>query len=91
MMESEIDILRNRQLAMIGRLLAGFSHELKNHLAIIKESNGLIGDLLSMGRVENPALQTKLEKVTETINRRTLMIAEMTKHLSGFAIGMTPP
>ena len=82
---TETDILRNRQLEMVGRLLAGFSHELKNHLAIIKESNGLVSDLLSMGRVENPALQARLEKITETINKRTLMVAEMAKHLSGFA------
>jgi signal transduction histidine kinase len=85
MKENNIDILRNRQLEMVGRLLAGFSHELKNHLAIIKESNGLISDLLSMGRVEDPALKARLEKITETINKRTLMVAEMAKHLSGFA------
>ena len=85
MREDDIDILRNRQLEMVGRLLAGFSHELKNHLAIIKESNGLIADLLSMGRVEDPALRVRLEKITGTINKRTLMVAEMAKHLSGFA------
>jgi signal transduction histidine kinase len=84
-MENENDVLRNRQLEMVGRLLAGFSHEWKNHLAIIKESNGLIGDLLSMGRVENPILKGKLEKITETINRRTLIMADMAKHLNGFA------
>lgn len=85
MREDDIDILRNRQLEMVGRLLAGFSHELKNHLAIIKESNGLIADLLSMGRVEDPALRARLEKITGTINKRTLLVAEMAKHLSGFA------
>lgn len=85
MMEKEIENLRNGQLEMAGRLLAGFSHELKNHLAIIKESNGLIADLLSMGRVEDPALRTRFEKITDTINKRTLMAAEMAKHLNGFA------
>ena len=85
MRESDVNILRDRQLEMVGRLLAGFSHELKNHLAIIKESNGLITDLLSMGRVEDPALRARLEKITGTINKRTLMVAEMAKHLSGFA------
>jgi hypothetical protein len=85
MMGNELDILRDKQLAMVGRLLAGFSHELKNHLAIIKESNGLITDLLSMGRVENPTLQAKLEKITAAINKRTLLVAEMAKHLNGFA------
>ena len=39
---------RELQLAYLGKLMAGLSHELKNHLAIIKESNGLIEDLLSL-------------------------------------------
>ena len=38
--------LREMQLASIGKLMAGLSHEFKNHLAIIKELNGLIEDLL---------------------------------------------
>jgi nitrogen-specific signal transduction histidine kinase len=40
--------LRASQLAFIGKVLATFSHELKNHLAIINESAGLILDLIEM-------------------------------------------
>lgn len=37
--------LREAQLRFIGKILATLSHELKNHLAIIKEYSGLIQDL----------------------------------------------
>lgn len=38
------------QLRFIGRILAGFTHEIKNHLAIVKESAGLIGDMIQLGK-----------------------------------------
>lgn len=42
--------LREAQLSFIGKILATLSHELKNHLAIIKEYSGLIQDLAEMGK-----------------------------------------
>ena len=42
--------LRYLQLCFIGKIIAGFTHEIKNHLAIIKESAGLIGDLIKFGK-----------------------------------------
>jgi nitrogen-specific signal transduction histidine kinase len=42
--------LRFLQLRFIGKILAGFTHEIKNHLAIVKESAGLMGDMLKMGK-----------------------------------------
>jgi nitrogen-specific signal transduction histidine kinase len=42
--------LRLLQLHFIGKILAGFTHELKNYLAIIKESAGLIEDLITLGK-----------------------------------------
>ena len=46
MKSREKERLREMQLACIGKLMAGLSHEFKNHWAIIKELNGLIEDLL---------------------------------------------
>jgi len=43
--------LRESQLRFIGKILATLSHELKNHLAIIKEYSGLIQDLVETGRM----------------------------------------
>lgn len=42
--------LRLLQLRFIGKILAGFTHENKNYLAIIKESAGLIGDMIQLER-----------------------------------------
>jgi nitrogen-specific signal transduction histidine kinase len=40
--------LSETQFAFIGKVLATFSHEIKNHLAIIKEYSGLIYDLIEL-------------------------------------------
>jgi len=39
-----------REVAFFGRITASFTHEVKNILAIIKESSGLMEDLLSLTR-----------------------------------------
>jgi signal transduction histidine kinase len=39
-----------KQLAFYGRITAGFTHEIKNILAIVKESSGLMEDLLSLSK-----------------------------------------
>ena len=79
------DILLHKQLQMVGRLLASFSHELNNHLAVIKESNGLIIDFLDMGGVQNQAMKERLRRITGTVDGRMLLVADMARHLSGFA------
>lgn len=43
-------LLRQLQLRFIGKIIASFTHEIKNHLAIIKESAGLMDDMLRMGK-----------------------------------------
>ena len=46
--------LRNLQMRFIGKIIAGFTHEIKNYIAIINESTGLIGDMMKLGKsVEN--------------------------------------
>jgi signal transduction histidine kinase len=40
------DVMRAKYLAFVGRVSASLSHEIKNTLAIIGETSGLIGDLL---------------------------------------------
>jgi signal transduction histidine kinase len=40
--------LRCLQLRFVGKILAGFTHEIKNHLAIVKESVGLMGDMIKL-------------------------------------------
>ena len=47
MTEKKCDRIENEQAAFMGRLTAGVTHEFKNVLAIIKETTGLMEDLLS--------------------------------------------
>jgi len=77
--------LREMQLAHVGKLMAGLSHEFKNHLAIIKELNGLIQDLLSLEDPDQPKQKERYEKIIAGVNERIEQAAEMCRFLSGFA------
>ncbi|MCP3887654.1 MAG: hypothetical protein GY702_02115 [Desulfobulbaceae bacterium] len=78
--------LRQEQVESFGRLMAGFSHDLKNHLGIIRESNGLMSDLIEMhGFDENELLAERLNKAISSIESRVIIAADMLHHLSRFA------
>ena len=85
------DSLREMQLAFIGKLMAGLSHEFKNHLAIIKELNGLIEDLLMLEEPGQEADSDRYKKITSGINERVGQAAEMCRFLSGFSHRMDHP
>ena len=66
--------LRFLQLRFIGKILAGFTHESKNYLAIIKESAGLIDDMIKLGKSGEEASGQFLEiihSIEEQIERST--------------------
>ena len=83
--------LREMQLAFIGKLMAGLSHEFKNHLAIIKELNGLIEDLLVLEEPGQSAKSERYKKITSGINERIAQASEMCRFLSGFSHRMDQP
>lgn len=85
------DRLREMQLAFVGKMMAGLSHEFKNHLAIIKELNGLIEDLLMLEEPGQPADRDRYKKITSGINERVGQAAEMCRFLSGFSHRMDHP
>ncbi len=67
--------MRELRFRFIGRIIAGFTHELKNHLAIIKESGGLQQDLLSMSKKPDIAeLHKFLRSVDSQIERGLQLI-----------------
>lgn len=79
-------ILREQQLASVGRLSAGFSHEFKNHLAVINESVGLIGDLLAAAQRKGTALdQERCLKIIKSIGERMVIAAELTGYVNRFS------
>ncbi len=78
--------IRQEQIESFGRLMAGFAHDMKNHLGIIRESNGLMGDILGMGALgEDATLVARLEKSIASIERRVVISANILHHLSGLA------
>jgi len=66
----------------IGRIIAGFTHELKNHLAIIKESAGLQQDLLSMSRKPDSA---ELNKFLRSVDSQVARGLQLISFLNRFA------
>lgn len=56
----------NREAAFIGKITAGATHELRNVLAIVKESAGLIADIVSSPQLRGLA---KSEKIMGTVGR----------------------
>lgn len=65
------------QMSFIGKVLATFSHELKNHLAVIKEYTGLIHDLFEMkkpgGNMSEQCLQS-LRSINGQIDKTLSLI-----------------
>ena len=78
--------IRQQQIESFGRLIAGFAHDMKNHLGIIRESNGLMDDLIAMGTLdEDDKMVERLKKSIVAIERRVVISANMLHHLSGLA------
>ena len=77
--------IRRQQMASLGRLLADFSHEIRNHLAVIQEANGLLEDMLAMEESEANPLLASLEDTTGQIRQRVRRSAELCQYLSAMA------
>ena len=83
--------LRDSQLASLGKMLASYTHELKNHLAIINESSGLMDDLLEMSEGEDDRLRQRFKKIIVTIGERISRANTMAMYLNRVAHRMDFP
>ena len=77
--------MRQQQMASLGRLLADFSHEMRNHLAVIQEANGLLEDMLAMEEAEDNPLFSSLGETALQIRKRIQSAAHLCRHLSVMA------
>ena len=91
MSDNNENILRDNQLASLGKMLAGYSHELKNHLAIINESAGLMDDLLEMGSIDDEQSVQRFKKSISLIWERINQADTMAKYMNSFAHKMDVP
>jgi signal transduction histidine kinase len=82
--------LRLNQLLFIGKILAGFTHEVKNYLAIINESVGLMGDMIKIGKLSQKDAPEYLEiihSIEEQIEKTNVHF----RYLNRFAHRMDTP
>jgi C4-dicarboxylate-specific signal transduction histidine kinase len=69
----------------IGKITAATTHELRNVLAIVKESAGLISDILNPSNQPGPPQSEKLMRVTGRIDAQVKRGSELLTSLNRFA------
>ncbi|MDY6863136.1 MAG: hypothetical protein SV062_09120 [Thermodesulfobacteriota bacterium] len=77
--------LKDKEVAFFGKITAGITHEIKNVLAIIKESSGLMEDIISMSKDVSIPYQEKFQKTLSTIKDQVQRGVELTGKLNRFA------
>ncbi|MCB9494023.1 MAG: HAMP domain-containing histidine kinase [Desulfobacteraceae bacterium] len=73
----------SKEIIFSERIASSVSHELRNILAVIKESSGLLQDLVMLGKYDDSS--GKLKKITDTILKQVFIGEETTTHLNKFA------
>lgn len=83
--------LKALQMAFVGKIIADFTHEIKNHLAFIKESAGLIEDIIgtkkSIGKQEIQQTVDVTRSIVEQIGKSIIMF----NYLNRFSHRMDHP
>ncbi len=73
------------ELAFFAKISASISHEIKNHLAIINEQNGLIGDLLHMAERGKPLSAERLAAVVRDVAKQVSKTDYIVRRFNTFA------
>ncbi len=72
--------------AFFGKITASVSHDLQNVLAVIRESSGLMGDILAMNKdAADPAVVEKLSSCLSSVVKQVDRGVAITSNLNGFA------
>lgn len=71
--------------AFMGRITAGVTHEIKNVLAIIKESAGLMEDLIEISKDQAPPPREKFLRTLTRINEQVRRGVDLAANLNEFA------
>lgn len=78
------EAIKIAHLKFIGKVLSVFTHELNNHLSIIKESAGLIEDTLRLQKSSGKYDIEESLKIIQSIENQTGKTAWICKKLNGF-------
>ena len=79
------ELSRVKEIAFMGKVTASLSHEIKNTLAIINESAGLMGDLLGKDAPEDWPAYSRLTNLLASIEEQVQRSADIVKRLNQFA------
>jgi nitrogen-specific signal transduction histidine kinase len=77
--------LRVSQLCFIGKILSIFTHEINNHLAIIRESAGLMEDLIEFGESRSKQDSGQYLQINHSIRNQVGKTMTLLKYLNRFS------
>jgi signal transduction histidine kinase len=80
-----MDHIKRKEVAFFGRITAGVTHEIKNVLAIIQESSGLMEDVLDVTEDNEVPHKDKFIKSLDRIRRQIQRGIDITSSLNRFA------
>ncbi len=78
-------LLRIKEIAFIGKITASLSHEIKNILATINESLGLVGDLFMRADQDKIPDLTRLNQININMQEQVKRGVEVVNRLNRFA------
>jgi signal transduction histidine kinase len=84
-------ILRDLEMAFLGKIAASMTHEIKNTFAIILESSGLLSDIIAFSQEGSFPHQEKFQRVLGNINEQVKRGVDVTSRLNQFAHSMDEP
>ena len=82
------DLSRVKEIGFMGKVTASLSHEIKNTLAIINESAGLMGDLFRKDAPEDWPSFSRFTDLLASIEKQVQRSADIVKRLNQFAHSM---
>ena len=77
--------MKANELAFFGKIAASVTHELRNVLAVINESNGLMADFLAMTREAPFPHREKFQRSVQKIEEQVRRGVEITSRFNRFA------
>ena len=88
MYKEDEELSRVKEIGFMGKVAASLSHEIKNTLAIINESAGLMGDLLGKDAPEDWPSYSRFNDLLASIEEQVQRSADIVKRLNQFAHSM---
>jgi len=77
--------VRQKQLAFVGKVLAGFTSGIEDHLATIRASVDWLGDCLQQAAGEGEEERGEFENILSTVEGHVNILVQKSQHLDRFA------